>query len=48
MADPLGSDGARRIEQILDQIRVGRGIGDVKGNILDAAGSVRDTDRMLR
>lgn len=48
VSDPLGSDAARKIEQILDQIKAGQGIGEVKGNILDAAGSVRDPDQMLR
>ena len=48
VADPLGSDAARKIEQILAQIKAGQGIGEVRGNILDGAGSVRDPDQMLR
>ena len=48
VSDPLGSDAARKIEQILEQIKAGQGIGEVKGNILDGAGSVRDPDQMLR
>lgn len=46
--DPLGSDNARKIEQILEQIKAGQGIGEVRGNILDGSGKVRDPDQMLR
>lgn len=46
--DPLGSDSARKIEQILEQIKTGRGIGEVRGSILDGGGKVRDPDQMLR
>lgn len=46
--DPLGSDSARKIEQILEQIKAGQGIGEVRGSILDGAGKVRDPDQMLR
>lgn len=48
VADPLGSDSARKIAQILEQVKAGQGIGEVRGSVLDGAGKVRDPDQMLR
>lgn len=48
VVDPLGSDGARKIQSILDQIHAGQSTTKVSGNILDATGQVKDPDQVLR